>query len=131
MPGKYHTVIGTRGVHLSGGEQQRIAIARAIVKDAPIVVLDEATAFSDPENEYLIQRAFEKLMQGKTVIMIAHRLSTIRSANKIIVMDKGRLIEQGSHDELIAIEGKYFHMWNMYTQSLNWKINKRGDRVHA
>ncbi|WP_441296105.1 ABC transporter ATP-binding protein [Sporanaerobacter sp. PP17-6a] len=131
LPDKYHTVIGTRGVHLSGGEQQRIAIARAIVKDAPIVVLDEATAFSDPENEYLIQRAFEKLMQGKTVIMIAHRLSTIRSANKIIVMDKGRLIEQGSHDELIAIEGKYFHMWNMYTQSLNWKINKRGDRVHA
>lgn len=131
LPDKYHTVIGTRGVHLSGGEQQRIAIARAIVKDAPIVVLDEATAFSDPENEYLIQRAFEKLMQGKTVIMIAHRLSTIRSANKIIVLDKGRLIEQGSHDELIAMGGKYFHMWNMYTQSLNWKINRRGDKAHA
>ncbi|MEL7563830.1 MAG: ABC transporter ATP-binding protein [Dehalobacterium sp.] len=131
LPDKYHTVIGTRGVHLSGGEQQRIAIARAIVKDAPIIVLDEATAFSDPENEYLIQRAFEKLMQGKTVIMIAHRLSTIRSANKIVVMDKGRLIEQGSHDELIARRGKYFDMWNMYTKTLDWKMDRKGAAAYA
>ena len=131
LPQKYHTVIGTKGVHLSGGEQQRIAIARAIVKDAPVIVLDEATAFSDPENEYLIQRAFEKLMHGKTVIMIAHRLSTIRSANKILVMDKGRLIEQGSHDELMAGRGKYFGMWNMYTKTLDWKMNRKGAEAHA
>lgn len=131
LPGKYHTVIGTRGVHLSGGEQQRIALARAIVKNSPIVVLDEATAFSDPENEYLIQRAFEKLMHGKTVVMIAHRLSTVRGANKIVVMDKGRLIEQGSHDELMAMRGKYFDMWNMYTKTLDWKMNRRGAEAHA
>ena len=131
FPKGYDTVIGTRGVHLSGGEQQRIAIARAIVKNAPIIVLDEATAFSDPENEYLIQRAFEKLMHGKTVIMIAHRLSTIRSANKIVVLDKGRLIEQGSHNELMEERGKYFDMWNTYTQTLNWKINRKEAHVHA
>lgn len=131
LPEKYHTVIGAKGVHLSGGEQQRIAIARAIVKDAPIVVLDEATAFSDPENENLIQRAFEKLMHGKTVIMIAHRLSTIRSANKIVVLDKGRLIEQGSHDELMEKRGKYFDMWNVYTKTLDWKMNRKGAEVRA
>jgi ATP-binding cassette subfamily B protein len=131
LPQGYHTVIGTKGVHLSGGEQQRIAIARAIVKDAPIIVLDEATAFSDPENEYLIQRAFTKLMQGKTVIMIAHRLSTIRSANKIVVMDRGRLTEQGSHEELMARRGKYFDMWTMYTQTLDWKLERKGAEVHA
>ena len=96
LPNGYDTVVGTQGIHLSGGERQRIAIARAIIKDAPIIVLDEATAFSDPENEYLIQKAFEKLMQDKTVIMIAHRLSTIRNANKIIVMENGRLIESGN-----------------------------------
>jgi ATP-binding cassette subfamily B protein len=95
LPDGYHTVIGTQGVHLSGGEQQRIAIARAIVKNAPIIVLDEATAFSDPENEYLIQRAFEKLMRGKTVIMIAHRLSTVRGADQILVIDQGKVLEQG------------------------------------
>ncbi len=131
LPGKYHTVIGTRGVHLSGGEQQRIAIARAIVKDSPIIVLDEATAFSDPENEYLIQRAFERLMHGKTVIMIAHRLSTVRGANKIIVMDKGRLIEQGTHDELITRGGKYHDMWNTYTRTLDWKMDRKEGEVHA
>jgi len=131
LPREYHTVIGTRGVHLSGGEQQRIAIARAIVKDAPIIVLDEATAFSDPENEYLIQRAFEKLMRGKTVIMIAHRLSTIRSANKIVVMDKGVLVEQGTHDELMQRRGKYFDMWNMYTKTLDWKMNRKGVQASA
>ena len=131
LPYKCNTVIGTKGVHLSGGEQQRIAIARAIVKNAPIIVLDEATAFSDPENEYLIQRAFEKLMRGKTVIMIAHRLSTIRSANKIVVMDKGRLVEQGSHDELMARRGKYFDMWNMYTKTLDWKMDRKGDEAYV
>jgi ATP-binding cassette subfamily B protein len=131
LPDRYHTVIGAKGVHLSGGEQQRIAIARAIVKDAPIIVLDEATAFSDPENEYLIQRAFEKLMRGKTVILIAHRLSTVRGANKIVVMDKGRLIEQGTHYELMAKRGKYFDMWNMYNRTLDWKLERKGVEVYA
>ena len=105
LPDGYHTVVGSKGIHLSGGERQRIAIARAIIKDAPIIVLDEATAFSDPENEYLIQKAFEKLMQDKTVIIIAHRLSTIRNADKIIVVEKGHLIEEGNHDELVATGG--------------------------
>ena len=131
LPRNYHTVIGTRGVHLSGGEQQRIAIARAIVKNAPIIVLDEATAFSDPENEYLIQRAFEKLMRGKTVIMIAHRLSTIRSANKILVIDKGLLIEEGNHDQLLERKGKYFDMWTMYNKTLDWRMTREGGAVRA
>ena len=106
LPDGYHTVVGSKGIHLSGGERQRIAIARAIIKDAPIIVLDEATAFSDPENESLIQKAFEKLMQDKTVIIIAHRLSTIRNADKIIVVEKGHLIEEGNHDELVATGGR-------------------------
>lgn len=124
LPQGYHTIIGTKGVHLSGGERQRLVIARAIVKDAPIIVLDEATAFADPENEYLIQKAFEKLISKKTVIIIAHRLSTIRNANNILVMDKGILLEQGNHETLISKKGKYFSMWEMYTKSLDWKMGK-------
>ncbi|WFR56510.1 ABC transporter ATP-binding protein [Anaerocolumna sp. AGMB13025] len=132
LPEQYDTVIGAKGVHLSGGEQQRIVIARAIVKDAPIIVLDEATAFADPENEYLIQKAFEKLMFNKTVIIIAHRLSTIRSAKKIVVMEKGHLMEQGNHEKLIELKGRYYDMWNMYTRSLDWKINNRkGVEIHV
>ena len=123
LPEGYHTVVGTKGVHLSGGERQRIAIARAIIKDSPIIVLDEATAFSDPENEYLIQKAFEKLMQNKTVIIIAHRLSTIRNADKIIVMEKGQIVEYGKHDDLVTAGGRYFQMWNHYTEAINWKLN--------
>ena len=123
LPNGYHTVVGTKGVHLSGGERQRIAIARAIIKDSPIIVLDEATAFSDPENEYLIQKAFEKLMQGKTVIIIAHRLSTIRNADKIIVMERGHLVETGKHDELVAAGGRYAQMWSHYTETIDWKIS--------
>ncbi len=123
LPDGYHTVVGTKGIHLSGGERQRIAIARAMIKNSPIIVLDEATAFSDPENEYLIQKAFEKLMQGKTVIIIAHRLSTIRNANKIIVMEKGHLVEEGKHDELVAAGGRYAKMWAHYTEAVDWKIN--------
>ena len=118
----YDAHVGERGVKLSGGQRQRIAIARAIVKDAPIIVLDEATAFSDPENEYLIQKAFERLIQNKTVVMIAHRLSTIRNADQILVMEKGCLIESGTHDELLKMGGKYAQMWSSYTESINWKI---------
>ncbi|WP_326514830.1 ABC transporter ATP-binding protein [Clostridium intestinale] len=132
LPNGYNTVVGTKGVHLSGGERQRIVIARAIVKNAPIIVLDEATAFSDPENEYLIQKAFEKLIQNKTVIIIAHRLSTIRSANRILVMQKGILVEEGTHEKLIREKGKYHDMWEMYTKSLDWKIGtKEGVEVNA
>ena len=123
LPEGYHTVVGANGVHLSGGERQRIAIARAIIKDSPIIVLDEATAFSDPENEYLIQKAFEKLMAGKTVIIIAHRLSTIRSADQIIVMEKGKLTESGKHEELLKSGGRYAQMWEHYTEAVNWKIS--------
>ena len=123
LPDGYHTVVGTKGIHLSGGERQRIAIARAIIKDAPVIVLDEATAFSDPENEYLIQKAFERLMQGKTVIIIAHRLSTIRHADKILVMEKGRLVEEGTHDALLASGGRYAQMWEHYNEATLWKIH--------
>ncbi len=125
LPDGYHTIIGTKGVHLSGGEQQRLAIARAIVKNAPIVVLDEATAFADPENEHLIQKAFETLMKHKTVIIIAHRLSTVRNANKIVVMDNGRVVEEGNHDELVAKEGKYATMWKTYNTTSSWVMNDK------
>ena len=125
LPDGYHTVVGTKGIHLSGGERQRIVIARAIIKNSPVLVLDEATAFSDPENEYLIQKAFEKLMQDKTVIIIAHRLSTIRNADKIIVLEKGHLIEEGKHNELVASDGRYRQMWNHYTEAVNWKISRK------
>ena len=132
LPDGYNTVIGTRGVHLSGGERQRIAIARAIVKDSPIVVLDEATAFADPENEHLIQKAFETLMKNKTVVMIAHRLSTVRSANNIVVVDGGRVVEQGTHEELLGAGGKYRDMWHTYTETASWSMAKKEEvRAHA
>ena len=122
LPNGMDTVIGSEGTYLSGGEQQRIALARAILKDAPIVVLDEATAFADPENEALIQKAFATLTKGKTVIMIAHRLSTVTRADKIIVLDGGQVAEEGTHEELIEKSGLYAHMWNEYNQAAKWKI---------
>ena len=124
LPQGLDTVVGTRGVYLSGGEAQRIALARAILKDAPIIVLDEASAFADPENEALIQKAFEELTKDKTVLMIAHRLSTIQNANCILVMEKGKLVEQGSHEELLAKGGLYADMWKDYQQAAAWKVGK-------
>ena len=130
LPRGYDTVIGTKGVHLSGGEKQRVAIARAIVKDAPVIVLDEATAFADPENEHLIQKAFEKLMNNKTVVIIAHRLSTIQSANKIVVMDSGKVLEEGTHEELLAKRGKYAIMWEAFNKTASWTMKGKGGSIH-
>lgn len=126
LPQGLDTVVGARGVYLSGGECQRIALARAILKDAPIVVLDEATAFADPENEALIQRALGVLCAGKTVLMIAHRLSTVAGADAIYVLDGGRLAEQGTHAELVEAGGLYARMWADYRTSAQWRIGKEG-----
>ena len=122
LPQGLDTVIGTEGTYLSGGEAQRIALARAILKDAPIVVLDEATAFADPENEALIQKAFARLTKDRTVIMIAHRLSTVVGADKILVLESGRVTEQGTHGELIAAGGLYTRMWADYNRAIQWKM---------
>ncbi len=119
------TLIGKKGTYLSGGEQQRIALARAFIKDAPIVLLDEATAFADPENEHLIQAALKDLSNGKTTIMIAHRMTTVRNADNIAVVDNGRIVEYGNHETLMAKDGLYKKMWDEYQSSIGWNI-KRG-----
>lgn len=124
LPQGLDTMVGTKGVYLSGGEQQRIALARAILKDAPIVVLDEATAFADPENEHQIQKAFEALTKNKTVLMIAHRLSTVQDADNIIVLSDGKIAEQGSHSDLLKKNGVYAAMWTDYQRSAQWKVGK-------
>ncbi|MCP3774111.1 ABC transporter ATP-binding protein/permease [Paenibacillus sp. MZ04-78.2] len=129
LPQGYDTLIGEGGVYLSGGEEQRIAVARAILKDAPILVLDEATAFADPENEYEMQLALKQLMKGKTVIVIAHRLSSIRDADQIIVLNAGRLEERGTHDGLVAANGLYARMWKAYTDAGQWHIETGGVRA--
>ncbi len=122
LPNGIHTVIGEKGTYLSGGEQQRITIARAVLKDAPILILDEATAFADPDNETKVQAAFEELSKDKTLIMIAHRLSTVMNADRIFVMDDGRCVESGSHEELMGKNGLYKRMFDEYTRSIEWKV---------
>ena len=122
LPKGIHTVIGEKGTYLSGGEQQRITIARAYLKDAPILILDEATAFADPDNEAKVQAAFEELSKGKTLIMIAHRLTTVMNADRIFVMDNGRCTESGSHDELMEKNGLYRRMFDEYSRSVEWKV---------
>ena len=121
-PGGLDAVIGAKGVYLSGGEMQRIALARAILKDAPIVVLDEASSFADPENEAKIQKAFEALMKGKTVLMIAHRLSTVRNMDRILVIRDGEIAEEGKHNELLEKGGVYAAMWEEYQKAAQWKV---------
>jgi len=122
LPQGIHSMAGDAGKMLSGGQRQRISLARAILKDAPIVVLDEATAYADPENEQQIQKAFEGLVKGKTVIMIAHRLSTIQDAALILVMKQGELVESGTHDTLVKQGGEYAKMWSNYTKTTKWHI---------
>ncbi len=122
LPNGIHTIIGEKGTYLSGGEQQRITIARAVLKDAPILILDEATAFADPDNETKVQAAFSEMAKEKTVIMIAHRLSTVADADRIFVLSDGKLQEQGSHDELMRQEGLYRRMFDEYSRSIEWKV---------
>ncbi|QZY57422.1 ABC transporter ATP-binding protein [Crassaminicella profunda] len=129
MPQGIDTVVGTEGVYLSGGEQQRIALARAILKDAPIIILDEATAFADPENEYQIQKAFESLVQDKTVLMIAHRLSSIKDVDCILVIKDGKIVESGDHEKLLHKNGTYKKMWKEYQTSISWKVGKEAAYV--
>ena len=126
FPAGIHTVIGTKGVYLSGGEQQRVAIARAMLKNAPILLLDEATAFADPDNEAKVQAAFAQLAKGKTVLMIAHRLSTVANADCIYVVQDGQIVESGTKDELCAQNGLFARMWQDYQASVQWKVAKEG-----
>ena len=125
LPAGIDTRIGTKGIYLSGGEQQRIALARAFLKDAPILLLDEATAFADPENEHEIQKALKELMDNKTVVMIAHRLSSVIDADEIVVIDQGRVLERGNHSSLMKKKGAYYQMWNEYQQSVRWIIGRK------
>ena len=124
LPNGYDTMVGEGGCTLSGGEKQRISIARAILKDAPVILLDEATASLDPENEVKIQSAINSLIQGRTVIVIAHRLKTISQADNIIVFDKGEIVEQGTHEKLLASKGQYAHLWDIQEKANHWKITE-------
>ena len=124
LPNGLETLLGPGGAYLSGGEVQRVSIARAILRDCPIVLLDEATAFADPENEYLVQKAFEKLAMNKTVLIIAHRLSTVRHADLIYVIKAGEVAESGTHEELLEQGGLYKGMWDDYQLSLKWKVRE-------
>ena len=131
LPNGINTVIGAKGIYLSGGEAQRIAIARAILKNAPIVILDEATAFADPDNEVKVQPALNKLSKGKTVIMIAHRLSTILNVDKIFVLENGFITETGTFNELLNKNGLFAKMWEEYKKSVEWKVTKAEDDTKA
>ncbi|KAF5034405.1 putative multidrug export ATP-binding/permease protein [anaerobic digester metagenome] len=129
LPEGYHTMVGERGTRLSGGEKQRITIARALLKDAPIVILDEATVFIDPENESFIQEAIDNLTRDKTVLIIAHKLSTITTVDQIIVLEGGKIVEKGKHDELVRKEGLYRHMWKMHVSTMDWRIREGEENV--
>lgn len=129
LPNGIDTMIGSKGVYLSGGQVQRIAIARAILKDSPIIILDEATAFADAENEYLIRKAFKELLKNKTVIMIAHRMSTVCDADKICVVEGGKIVEEGNNDSLIKADGKYAAMVKEYNRAISWKFQRKEDGV--
>ena len=126
LPNGLDTIIGSKGVYLSGGEVQRIALARVFIKNSPVIILDEATAFADPDNEYMIQKSLSEMVKGKTVIMIAHRLSTIQNADKILVIQDGMVVEEGNHEELLEKSGLYSHMWEDYIKSARWKISVEG-----
>jgi len=127
LPSEYDTVIGENGKTLSGGERQRISIARAFLKDAPIILLDEATASLDPENETLIQEAIGKLIKNKTVLIIAHRLPSIENCDKIVVIEEGKVLEMGRHKELMALNGLYHHLFELQRDSSKWGVGTNGD----
>lgn len=129
LPQGVNTVIGSKGTYVSGGEMQRLSIARAFLKNAPILILDEATAFADPDNERKVQLAFENLSKDKTVIMIAHRLSTVTNADRIYVLKDGKIAESGTHETLVDAGGVYTHMWNEYNKSVNWQVGKAGKTI--
>jgi ATP-binding cassette subfamily B protein len=131
LPEGYDTLIGEGGIYLSGGEEQRINIARAILKNTPVLVLDEATAFADSENEAMLYRAIKSLIQNKTVIMIAHRLSTVVRANKIIVIDNGKILEEGAHDSLVHAGGLYSELYAAYTKSAEWTVSEATEKQQA
>jgi ATP-binding cassette subfamily B protein len=129
LPEGINTIIGSEGVYLSGGESQRLCVARAILKDSPVIILDEAAAYSDPDNEKRMNESLKALAKNKTVIMIAHRLSGVRDADVIAVLDDGRIIESGSFDELMTNSGTFRKLWNEYQRSLSWEIsNETGGR---
>ena len=127
FPDGVNTVIGSKGVYVSGEKVKDYPLLELFKRNAPILILDEATAFADPDNEVLVQKAFEKLSKNKTVIMIAHRLSTITHADCIYVLENGQVVESGKHEELLKTKGIYEHMWHQYNQSVKWKVQKEDE----